>query len=150
MVMTTSNKLVLKPKLEDEKTVGINKKITNGLIRNGHDVIDFDYRDHKNNFLISKLDNKIIDICKNYRPNLLILGHNNHLQQNTLEIVKTKYDAKIALWYEDHLIKGDPSYAQNLNLIEKKFGKKAVDNIVEMTKINLKRKIIENSKNLDL
>ena len=29
-----------------------------------------------------------------------------------------------------------------LNLIEKKFGKKAVDNILEMTKINLKRKII--------
>ena len=99
--------------------LSIAKKITNGLIRNGHDVIDFDYRDHKNNFLISKLDKKIIDICKNYRPNLLILGHNNHLQQNTLEILKTKYDAKIALWYEDHLVKGDPSYAQNLNLIEK-------------------------------
>ena len=31
MVMITSNKLVLKPKLDDEKTVGINKKITNGL-----------------------------------------------------------------------------------------------------------------------
>ena len=37
-----------------------------------------------------------------------------------------------------------------LNLIEKKFGKKAVNNIVEMTKIKLKRKIIENSKNFDL
>jgi len=28
-----------------------------------------------------------------------------------------------------------------LNLIEKKFGKKAAENIVEMTKIKLKRKI---------
>lgn len=99
--------------------ISIAKKITNGFIRNGHDVIDFDYRDNKDKFITSRLDNKIIDICSNYRPNLLVLGHNNHLQSNTLEIVKKKYDTNIALWYEDHLVKGDPSYLQNLNLIEK-------------------------------
>ena len=32
-------------------------------------------------------------------------------------------------------------YKPFLNLIEKKFGKKAAENIVEMTKIKLKRKI---------
>ena len=33
------------------------------------------------------------------------------------------------------------NYKPFLNLIEKKFGKKAADNIIEMTKIKLKRKI---------
>ena len=30
-----------------------------------------------------------------------------------------KYKVKIALWYEDHLIKGGPNFISNLNLIEK-------------------------------
>ena len=33
--------------------------------------------------------------------------------------IKTQYKTKIALWYEDHLIKGGPNYLNNLNLIEK-------------------------------
>ncbi len=36
------------------------------------------------------------------------------------------------------------TYKPFLDLIEKKFGKKAMDNIIEMTKIKLKRKILEN------
>ncbi len=36
------------------------------------------------------------------------------------------------------------TYKPFLNLIEKKFGKKAMENIVEMTKIKLKRKILDN------
>ena len=56
---------------------------------------------------------------KNYRPNLVLLGHNNSLTRSTLISLKKQYNCKIALWYEDHVIKGDPSYRKNLDLIEK-------------------------------
>jgi glycosyltransferase involved in cell wall biosynthesis len=100
--------------------LSIAKKISNGLIKNGHDVINFDYRNFNEGFLKkSSLDYKIISIIKNYQPNLVLLGHNNSLTRSTLILLKEKYNCKIALWYEDHVIKGDPSYRKNLDLIEK-------------------------------
>ncbi len=100
--------------------LSIAKKISNGFIRNGHDVINFDYRNHNDGFLKqNSIDNKIISISKNYRPDLILFGHNNSLSRNTLLILKEKLKVKIALWYEDHVVKGDPSYRKNLDLIEK-------------------------------
>ena len=90
------------------------------MIRNGHDVINFDYRNFKEGFFKSKsLDNKILTISKNYRPNLILFGHNNSLSRTTLLNIKKNLNTKIALWYEDHVIKGDPSFRKNLDLIEK-------------------------------
>ena len=100
--------------------LSISHKLTNGLVRNGHDVINFDYRNFTNKFTnVKTIDEKIIDIIENYRPDLVLLGHNNNLFRETLQIIKKKYQCKIVLWYEDHLIKGDPNYLRNLNLIEK-------------------------------
>ena len=100
--------------------LSISHKLTNGFIRNGHDVINFDYRNFNNKVLDFKtIDEKIIDIIENYRPNLILLGHNNVLSNKTLQISKIKYQCKIALWYEDHLMKGDPHFLKNLTLIEK-------------------------------
>lgn len=99
--------------------LSISKKLSNGLIRNGHDVINFDYRNFNNNIFGQKLDDKILDIFSNYQPDLLLLGHNNILNRSTLEIIKSKKSTKVALWYEDHLSYGDPSYRENLDLIEK-------------------------------
>jgi glycosyltransferase involved in cell wall biosynthesis len=99
--------------------LSIAKKISNGLIRNGHDVINFDYRNYKNKFLdLKSLNKKIIEITNNYRPNLILLGHNNSLSRETITKIKTKYDTKFALWFEDHVIKGDPNFRKNLDLIE--------------------------------
>ena len=99
--------------------LSISKKISNGLIRNGHDVIDFDYRNHNSKiFIQNSLDKKIEDIANNYRPNLILLGHNNCLKRNTINVIKKKYNTKFALWYEDHVMYGDPNYKNNLNLIE--------------------------------
>jgi glycosyltransferase involved in cell wall biosynthesis len=99
--------------------LSIAKKISNGLIRNGHDVINFDYRDYKNKIFDQKsLNEKIIEITDNYRPNLILLGHNNSLSRETIKKIKTKYDTKFALWFEDHVIKGDPNFRKNLDLIE--------------------------------
>ena len=100
--------------------LSIATKLTNGFIRNGHDVINFDYRNFNSKIINFKnIDDKIIDITDNYKPNLILLGHNNSCSRNTLQTLKTKYQCKIGLWYEDHLMKGDPNYLNNLNLIEK-------------------------------
>ena len=99
--------------------ISIAKKISNGLIRNGNDVINFDYRNH-NYKLFDKqsLDKKIIAIANNYRPDLILFGHNNCLSRHTISLIKKKYNTKFSLWYEDHVMNGDPNYKKNLELIE--------------------------------
>ena len=105
--------------------ISIAHKLSKGFIRNGHDVINFSYRNYLDkNFLIDKnetVNKKTLSICDNYRPDLIIFGHNNLLYRNNLEKIKSKYKSKIALWYEDALgYKGDgPNWSQNLSLIEK-------------------------------
>ena len=102
--------------------ISIASKLSKGFIRNSQDVVNFDYRDFNNKMIIKNsdlLNNKIYKICDNYKPNLILLGHNNILDFNTIEKIKDKFNTKFALWYEDHLIKGGPNAENNLNLIEK-------------------------------
>ena len=54
-----------------------------------------------------KLDSDILEISKNYKPDLILLGHNNILKRNTLEIFKNE-KKKVALWYEDHVANYGP------------------------------------------
>jgi len=102
--------------------ISIANKLTKGFIRNGHDVVDFSYRDFRNKFLLKNnkiLNEKIFNITSNYRPDLILLGHNNVLSERIIEKIKSKYKTKVALWYEDHLTAGGPNYSNNLQLIEK-------------------------------
>ena len=100
--------------------LSIAKKISNGLIRNGHDVIDFDYRNINYKFFSNKyVNDKILSISKNYKPDLILLGHNNILDSKTIIFLKDIYKTKFAIWYEDHVMKGDPNYLNNIDLIEK-------------------------------
>lgn len=100
--------------------LSISKKISNGLIRNGNDVIDFDYRSFNSKiFDDKKIDKKILSIASHYRPQLILFGHNNILKRSTLEILKNKYSSKLAIWFEDHVMPGDPNYQNNINLLEK-------------------------------
>ena len=124
----SSNKKILHIGNFDEKNnqrlfnISIASKLSKGFIRNGHDVINFDYRDFNNKLLIKNnnlLNEKIFNICENYKPDLVLLGHNNILNYNTIESIKDKYKTKISLWYEDHLIRGGPNAENNLKLIEK-------------------------------
>ena len=56
---------------------------------NGHDVIDFDYRNYSSKIFDEKnLDYKIISVVSHYKPDLILFGHNNVLSRNTLEILK--------------------------------------------------------------
>ena len=102
--------------------ISIAAKLTNGFIRNNHDVVNFDYRDFNNKMIVKNnnvVNQKVLNICENYRPDLILLGHNNILNHNTINKIKDKNKTKFALWYEDHLIKGGPNAENNLNLIEK-------------------------------
>ena len=102
--------------------ISIAAKLTNGFIRNNHDVINFDYRDFNNKMIVKNnnvVNQKVLNICENYRPDLILLGHNNILNHNTINKIKDKNKTKFALWYEDHLIKGGPNAENNLSLIEK-------------------------------
>tara|TARA_Y100000590_G_scaffold464506_1_gene634129 strand:+ start:1167 stop:3272 length:2106 start_codon:yes stop_codon:yes gene_type:complete len=102
--------------------ISIANKLTKGFIRNGHDVVNFSYRDYRDRFMLKSnttLNEKVFNITSNYRPDLILLGHNNILSQDIIEKIKSKYNTKIALWYEDHLTKGGPNFVNNLRLIEK-------------------------------
>ena len=102
--------------------ISIASKMSKGFIRNNQDVINFSYRDFNNKLLIKSnniLNKKIYNISENYKPDLIVLGHNNILNGQTIDKIKNKFNTKFALWYEDHLIKGGPNAINNLNLIEK-------------------------------
>jgi len=98
--------------------ISIASKLTNGFVRNKCDVINFSYRNYLSQKIFPKLDADILDISKNYKPDLILLGHNNILKKGTLEKIKDN-KVKIALWYEDHVANYGPNWLSNLNLIEK-------------------------------
>ena len=105
--------------------ISIANKLSKGFIRNNHDVINFSYRGFLSKSLVSDknpvINNKVVTICKNYRPDLVIFGHNNILEPETILDIKSKYNSKFVLWYEDALgYKGNgPNWKKNLNLVEK-------------------------------
>ena len=102
--------------------ISIASKISKGFIRNNHDVANFSYRDFNSRMLIKnnkKVCEKVYKMVDNYRPVLIVLGHNNTLDTNTLEKIKNKHKIKVALWYEDHVVAGGPNASNNLKLIER-------------------------------
>ena len=41
------------------------------------------------------------------------------MNRSTLLILKDKFNCKISIWYEDHVMPGDPNFRKNLDLLEK-------------------------------
>ena len=100
--------------------LSISNKISKGLIRNNFDVINFDYRDYgRKKIFNNSIDNKILSITNNYRPHMIIFGHNNILKRETIITIKKKYKSKIIIWYEDAVAKGGPDYKYSQRLLEK-------------------------------
>ena len=102
--------------------ISIAKKISNGLIRNGHDVVNISDRDivrlNRGIKNISKgfdyLNNLLIETLDNYKPDAIILGHVNNINEKTLEIIKNKNkNIKITQWFEDNLSKNGPDPIAN-------------------------------------
>ena len=74
------------------------KRINNGLILLNHAVLEISDRDetHNNKSLndISgekKLNQKLINVCKNFKPDLILLGHADKIQLKTLEKIKSEF-----------------------------------------------------------
>ena len=87
------------------------RRINNGFIRLNHSVLDFSDRDivkhYKgvNDFNGAKnLNDKLIKTVDNFRPNLLVLGHADLINTNTLQLLKNNYsNMKFAQWFLDRM-----------------------------------------------
>ena len=101
------------------------RRINNGFIRLGHSVLEFSDRDvQKYNKSINDLDGskslnrKLIEVCDNFRPNIIVLGHADLVNINTLaDIKKNNPEVRIAQWFLDPLNKKGPDFEKNKNRI---------------------------------
>ena len=93
--------------------ISLGKKFTNGFIRNNHDVLEISDRDYiKNNrSLINFESNKnifqkhLIEVFKNYNPDLFFFGHSNNVDISTIEELRlNNKNLIISHWNEDPLM----------------------------------------------
>ena len=97
------------------------RRINNGIIRNGHNVLTLSDRDtihYQKNFRDFRgkntLQNKILETFDNFKPDLLVLGHADRVSNKTLEIIKdNNKNLKISQWFLDPLSKYGPDHLSN-------------------------------------
>ena len=97
------------------------KRINNGLIKLGHNVLTLSDRDIISNYksLVDPsgkkiLNTKIIESCKNFNPDIIIMGHADNVQTRTLDYLKNKNkNLKICQWFLDPITKNGPDYTNN-------------------------------------
>lgn len=79
-----------------DKYYMIPQKLLNGFIRNGHNVYIFNDRDYarstnifnSSKLGIGKLNHKILDVCPDFHPDLIVLGHCKHVSNETLLTIR--------------------------------------------------------------
>jgi glycosyltransferase involved in cell wall biosynthesis len=87
------------------------KRINNGLVRLGHSVLEFSDRDIlSNNRKLNDLNgakylnSKLLSVVGNYSPDLIILGHADLIDIETLKTIKQYYPKiKITQWFLDRM-----------------------------------------------
>jgi hypothetical protein len=97
------------------------KKINNGLILNGHNVVNISDRDitnqNKNIFDIGSrklLFNIITQNIENFKPDLIIMGHVDRLNYETFYKLKEKYTSiRFSQWFLDPLNIDGPDFNKN-------------------------------------
>ena len=97
------------------------RRINNGFIRSGHNVLTISDRDIINKGKSIRdpagtngLQNNIIESFNNFKPDCIILGHADAVSINTLDYLKKqKRNLKIAQWFLDPLGKYGPDYIKN-------------------------------------
>ena len=100
--------------------INLATKISNGFINDKFHITNFSDRFFSQQNVFSDIDDRIINIIKNLKPTLILLGHTNSLKTVTLKNIKDKFsDIKIAFWYEDSINKNGPDYIKNKTFIEK-------------------------------
>jgi len=101
------------------------RRINNGFIRLGHNVLSISDRDiissaKKLNDIsgVKSLNNKIINSFMNFQPDIIILGHADSVQKNTLEYLKNeKKDLKLSQWFLDPVSQFGPDFLKNKSRI---------------------------------
>ena len=104
------------------------RRLNNGFIRNGHNVLSVSDRDilHNNKSIKDikghdTLHKKIIESNDNFKPDLLILGHADRVNNETLyELKESNKNLKIAQWFLDPLSKYGPDHENNKKRITNK------------------------------
>ena len=100
--------------------ISLAKKISDGLIKQKFNITNFSDRYFSQKNFLSKIDDKLIKIINNLRPNLILLGHTNSLRIETLKNIKDKFsNTKIAFWYEDSINRNGPDFSKNKIFLEK-------------------------------
>ena len=97
------------------------RRLNNGFIRNGHNVLSLSDRDiiHNNKNLkdirgTKSLQIKIIDTFNNFKPDFLVLGHADRVKTETLDKLKEiDKNIKISQWFLDPLSKFGPDHENN-------------------------------------
>ena len=95
------------------------KRINNGFIRLNHSVLEFSDRDIVSYYRgltdldgSKKLNKKLIEVISNYLPDLIVLGHADLVNFETLNFIKKNYpDIKICQWFLDRM---DTQWSKNL------------------------------------
>ncbi len=102
------------------------RRLNNGLLRLGHNVLTVSDRDliHDNKTIkdfsgIKSLQQKILNNYKNFKPDLIILGHADAVTNDTIEYLR-KDNSKISQWFLDPVSRYGPDFANNKNRIVEK------------------------------
>ena len=101
--------------------ISIAKKLSNGFIREEHDVVNMSDRDiiRFNRYVSGKsgvdnLNKLFFDSVQNYNPDLILFGHSDNIHLKTLEKIKSfNKNIKIAQWFEDNLAASGPDPVSN-------------------------------------
>ena len=99
------------------------KKINNGLILNGHNVLNISDRDityqKKNIFDINGkkyLLRTIYENIENFKPHIIIFGHVDRISYlDFLELKKRYNKIKFSQWFIDPLVEHGPDYKKNIS-----------------------------------
>ena len=101
------------------------KRLNNGFIRNGHNVLTMSDRDitYYNKSIIDpqgvkKFNKKVINTFLNFRPDIVVLGHADTLLKETVIELKKIKKIKICQWFLDPLIKTGPDFLKNKKRIK--------------------------------
>ena len=103
------------------------KRINNGFVRLGHNVFNISDRDIISNYRgvmdpkgKRTLNNKIITSFKNFNPDIVVMGHADSINIETLEFLKNQNkDLKITQWFLDPISRNGPDYINNKKRIIK-------------------------------
>ncbi|MDC0043931.1 glycosyltransferase [Candidatus Pelagibacter sp.] len=101
------------------------RRINNGFIRLGHNVLQVSDRDilaNSKNISDIKgsksLNNKILENEKNFKPDILVLGHADSVTKSTLVNLRERNpNLKICQWFLDPVSKFGPDYSKNKNRV---------------------------------